>query len=897
METDTHAYNVDLNGVLTVLSLPYFRRFNSYRLEKARKRRAAIIIQKWYRGWKVRKKMKDLKKKVALPRSRPTSALSRSFTVPAGLELVPAETTDKLDERREKRVTRSRPWSEIAPIAPRNRNAKIDIFYESCLPKGRWINLNPKQYVYNHKHGQVFEVRTVTTRGQGRPKTATVPAPNTWLWENEFRIWLMEKVREREEGEESTGLKLSRSTKDLNGLMKDISKKGPHQDLFERFNSYRLEKARKRRAAIIIQKWYRGWKVRKKMKDLKKKALHQFHSSWHTFVKDYKSLLTRIQKRFGEEKIQTPFSSQRMEEFMEKKKRYEDIFYKVADGSKLPREKLMDFFKACHLFPTENDIKKAFNAVFRGCGTQAEIVIMLDCSASVGEINFKAQMSFVREFVSRLEIGEDRIRVGVIPFSDEPYQVIQFDGYETKEELVADIERIRYKRGLTRTDRAIISMRNMWARSRPNVPKIGLIVTDGQSYYTHLTQKEAQKAKIEETIIFAIGVGHRADKRELEAIASSPELIYHVFDYFALGRIISEIIMKTCLDSCTLCHFAVADECRPRHRGLYKSEAMEILWMIFIPPETGLPKLRKTATMNPVIGDEEAVKLLTNTEVDNIDFRNALKSVVKNKIQREGAVSLPLLGNNSSTIKREYTKLDDAVQHIGELLKDKQEDKVIDLVFGKDTETTEKMTSQIRKSNGIVEDVEKLRKSLEESPTISSDLKPEDDETKNEAARATDDSDSGTELLEVYKRALNESGDPIGTRSAEPRETDAHYVLVTEPTSRAKSALRRAPVTREPPVRPDSPKDTKPKPSEEPKKDDVKAEQTLSYRRSLLASVPDDDDKPRPRDPIDKNKSRGRTKIDYSYDYTLFKLKEAQKREKDKPGKKADDIEIPIEDY
>ena len=43
-----------------------------------------------------------------------------------------------------------------------------------------------------------------------------------------------------------------------------------------------------------------------------------------------------------------------------------------------------------------------------------------------------------------------------------------------------------------------------------------------------------------------VGIGNRTSEKELRAIASSPELHYHVASYEALQNIISKILKTTC---------------------------------------------------------------------------------------------------------------------------------------------------------------------------------------------------------------------------------------------------------------------------------------------------------------------------------------------------------------
>lgn len=75
-------------------------------------------------------------------------------------------------------------------------------------------------------------------------------------------------------------------------------------------------------------------------------------------------------------------------------------------------------------------------------------------------------------------------------------------------------------------------------------------------------------------------------------------------------------------ESCPLCHYTkttVAGQggdnstggrtCCDEKRGLFKTEALELLWMLYCPPATGLKKYKDSLWMAPQIDTETPLKL------------------------------------------------------------------------------------------------------------------------------------------------------------------------------------------------------------------------------------------------------------------------------------------------
>ena len=119
------------------------------------------------------------------------------------------------------------------------------------------------------------------------------------------------------------------------------------------------------------------------------------------------------------------------------------------------------------------------------CKTKADIVFMLDSSFSVHPFNFEKEKKFLINLIDKMSIVEDQINVGVIVYSTVSSIAISLKQYTTKASLRRAIGRLRYQPGVTNTPAALMdAVQLLRIRGRPDVPKIGILLTGMISYRT-----------------------------------------------------------------------------------------------------------------------------------------------------------------------------------------------------------------------------------------------------------------------------------------------------------------------------------------------------------------------------------------------------------------------------
>ena len=167
--------------------------------------------------------------------------------------------------------------------------------------------------------------------------------------------------------------------------------------------------------------------------------------------------------------------------------------------------------------------------------------MVLDGSDSISIDNFDKVKSSVEDFTRQLDIDSDKIWLGLVLYSTNLTQTIQLTG--DKNQLLQRISQLKHERLGTNTAAGILKMSELLLYGRPNVPKLGVVVTDGQSLEPYLTRSTARAAMDAGIDMFSVGIGDQIDRNELKSLASAPNMsiTFDNFDKLTLADIGKEI--------------------------------------------------------------------------------------------------------------------------------------------------------------------------------------------------------------------------------------------------------------------------------------------------------------------------------------------------------------------
>ncbi|XP_048190425.1 collagen alpha-6(VI) chain [Perognathus longimembris pacificus] len=177
---------------------------------------------------------------------------------------------------------------------------------------------------------------------------------------------------------------------------------------------------------------------------------------------------------------------------------------------------------------------------------KADIMFLVDSSGSIGPENFSKMKTFMKNLVSRSQIGADRVRVGVVQFSDVNREEFQLDTFTTQRDISNAIERMAHIGETTLTGSALTFVSQYFSPTkgaRPGVRKFLLLITDGEAQ--DAVKEPAEALRQEGIIIYSVGV-FGSNVTQLEEISGRPEMVFYVENFDILQHIEDDLVLGIC---------------------------------------------------------------------------------------------------------------------------------------------------------------------------------------------------------------------------------------------------------------------------------------------------------------------------------------------------------------
>ncbi|CAC5403837.1 COL6A [Mytilus coruscus] len=195
-------------------------------------------------------------------------------------------------------------------------------------------------------------------------------------------------------------------------------------------------------------------------------------------------------------------------------------------------------------------------------GAMADVIFVADSSRSLGVKEFDKLKLFAKAVVKRFTVSPNDIQVGFINFGKRSKFEFKLNSYRDQNEVMKAISKVQYlddreRMQLTFIGKALQMLKQEGFKKRNGgrggkVPKIAIIITDGEPTDIVATHRLAKEAKQQGIIIFAIGVGKWLQPDELHLLASDPKT-HHAFmvdNYDKLSFIEDTLAKKTCTAAC-----------------------------------------------------------------------------------------------------------------------------------------------------------------------------------------------------------------------------------------------------------------------------------------------------------------------------------------------------------
>jgi len=184
-----------------------------------------------------------------------------------------------------------------------------------------------------------------------------------------------------------------------------------------------------------------------------------------------------------------------------------------------------------------------------------DLIFLVDESGSIDDAAFQMIRDFLSDTVSRFSIEPDNTRVGVIGFGTSAFIRFPLNQNTDLPSLLSAISNLPNGGGFTNTAAALdllvqqgFTIANGARPLSQQVPRIGIVVTDGNSDNSAATATAAANARSAGITLIAIVVGGGVNMAELLSIASNPSLVSttSAFDEQELDALVDTIISDVC---------------------------------------------------------------------------------------------------------------------------------------------------------------------------------------------------------------------------------------------------------------------------------------------------------------------------------------------------------------
>ena len=179
-------------------------------------------------------------------------------------------------------------------------------------------------------------------------------------------------------------------------------------------------------------------------------------------------------------------------------------------------------------------------------------MFIVDESERIEAADFQLVLSFLHNMVESLDVQTNRVRVGIVTYSDNPAVQVYLDTFDNKNEILQFIKMLHYHGGGNKTGLALkfarenVFVKQRGGRKSQGVQQVAVVITYGKSQDE--VEKEAADLRRDGVTIYAIGIKD-ADETQLVQIASHPSTkhVYNV-DSFVRLKTLQKSLEKT------MCH-------------------------------------------------------------------------------------------------------------------------------------------------------------------------------------------------------------------------------------------------------------------------------------------------------------------------------------------------------
>ncbi|XP_056376649.1 collagen alpha-6(VI) chain-like [Hyla sarda] len=179
-----------------------------------------------------------------------------------------------------------------------------------------------------------------------------------------------------------------------------------------------------------------------------------------------------------------------------------------------------------------------------------DIMFLVDSSGSIGISNFNKMKEFMKNLVSKTEVGPNNIQFGIVRYSDESMEVLPLNKNGTKAVIWEAIDKMGYLGKGTYTGKALDYVSQYFTENkgyRPGVKKHLILITDGKAQDDVKLQSESLRNS--GVNIISVGI-FNANKTQLEEISGPKGQVHYVESFETLKFKEEDLLADICKEDC-----------------------------------------------------------------------------------------------------------------------------------------------------------------------------------------------------------------------------------------------------------------------------------------------------------------------------------------------------------
>uniref|UniRef100_F7A5C3 VWFA domain-containing protein n=1 Tax=Monodelphis domestica TaxID=13616 RepID=F7A5C3_MONDO len=194
-------------------------------------------------------------------------------------------------------------------------------------------------------------------------------------------------------------------------------------------------------------------------------------------------------------------------------------------------------------------------------------------------------LKLLRKIIHTLIIGPNKVRVGLVLYSDEPRLEFGLNTFLSQSEILSHLNKLPFIGGKTKTGAALDFLRNTvftqqkGSRYRQGVQQLAVVITEG--YSQDEVDRPASLLRRAGVTVFAVGTLKASGSRDLNKIASHPPRKHAIYlESFLQLSVITEKIKKRVCTEIVQKTFSVPVMTRTLQEGCVSTEEADFYFLI-----------------------------------------------------------------------------------------------------------------------------------------------------------------------------------------------------------------------------------------------------------------------------------------------------------------------------